>query len=465
MLSTLNLWFQCLFILYFLGLNVGYLLLDLIACFVLRQQMNQLILQDLPKDYYNFMPLVSILIPAYNEEKTIVSSVRSVLQLDYPHFEVIVINDGSRDQTLAQLIEAFALEHFPILHQEPLETQPVKALYRSMRHPQLLVIDKHNGGKADSLNAGANLAQGELLCCLDADSILQRNSLEQIIAPFLLKEHLVCCGGTVRIANGCRIQEGFLVETRLSKHPLAILQTLEYLRAFLFGRLGWAPLNALMIISGAFGVFNRSVLIACGGYRTHTIGEDMELTLRIHQYLRQKKAHYQIDFLANPICWTEVPEDLKTLKNQRVRWQRGLLESLWLNRRLLFHRRGGALSWLAFPFFLIFEALGPLLEVAGYLYMFIGLLGGWVSHSAMGLFFLVSCGLGMILSISALLLEELSFHLYPRFREMFLLLLAALVENIGYRQLNSWWRFQGILLWLSRRPGQWGQMTRKGHSQ
>lgn len=452
-------WF---FLLYFGSLNLCYLLLNLIGAFSLHRYMLRLTLNRQPSDYGRYEPSVSVLVPAYNEALTIVSSLQSVLQLEYHHYEVIVINDGSSDQTLQVLIDHFGLRSYPLPGKQELPTQHVRGIWRSPREPRLLVIDKQNGGKADSLNAGLNFASYPLVCCLDADSIIQRDSLSLAIAPFLEERHLVCCGGIVRVANGSRIEDGFLVEPGISSNWLARFQTIEYLRAFLFGREGWSPLNALLIVSGAFGVFERRTLLALGGYRVNTIGEDMEMTVRLHREMIQRQRLYRIRFISAPVCWTEVPEDLKTLRNQRIRWQRGLLESLTQNLGLLFHPRGGTVSWLAFPFFLFYEALGPLIETLAYIFVTAGALLGYLRPDTIGLFLAVSMGLGMLLSVSALLLEEMSFRVYPRFLHLFKLMLAAVCENLGYRQLNTWWRLIGTWQWLTRRKAHWGNMQRKG---
>lgn len=268
-------------------------------------------------------------------------------------------------------------------------------------------------------------------------------------------------GGTVRIANGCEVNGGFLVSRGLPGNILALFQIVEYLRAFLFGRLGWSPLNALLIISGAFGVFNKEKVIDVGGYLTNTIGEDMELVVRLHRQLSAQGVPYRITFVPDPICWTEAPEDLKTLKNQRVRWQRGLAESLSKNIDLLCHRKSGAVGWLAFPFMMFFEWLGPIVEVIGYLFMILAWLFGLISFQAMAAFMVVAIGLGVLLSVSAFLLEEISFHIYPRPRHIVMLFLAAIAENFGYRQLNSVWRLMGLWYWARGKEGHWGNMTRK----
>lgn len=462
MMQWLHDWASMTFILYFCALNISYLILNLLGAYSLSRRQAIYSLARLPEDYGRFEPAVSVLVPAYNEAVTIVSSLQSVLQLEYHEYEVLVINDGSKDETLKVLLEHFEMFPVPMPAAGGLNTQKLRGFYHSRTYPQLKVIDKENGGKADSLNAGVNLSQYSLVCCLDADSILQRSSLREVLQPFVEDSRVVCTGGTVRVANGSIISDGFLDEVRISRNPLALFQTVEYLRAFLFGREAWSPLNALLIVSGAFGVFDKQVLIQVGGYRTATIGEDMELTVRLHRQLKLNKTPYAIRFMAQPVCWTEAPEDLKTLRNQRIRWQRGLLESLRLNASLLFHPRGGWVSWVAFPFFLFFEALGPVVEVSAYLYMLIGVLRGWLQPEILAVFLAASVGLGVAVSITALILEEFCFHLYGRTRYVLTLVLVACLENLGYRQINSWWRLLGLYQWFTGKKQSWGAMQRKG---
>jgi cellulose synthase/poly-beta-1,6-N-acetylglucosamine synthase-like glycosyltransferase len=453
---------QWVFLLYFAGLNAVYIGLNLVALRVIGRERTMRDIEALPDYGAGLEPGISVLVPGYNEEATIAASVRSMLQLDYPDFEVIVINDGSKDATLEVLKREFALKPFPEAYRVALKVEPVRGIYRSTLHPNLRVIDKHNGGKADALNAGINAARHALFCGVDADSVLQRDSLRRIVRPFMEDRRIIACGGTVRIANGCSISQGYLESVGMPSNWLARVQIVEYLRAFLFGRLGWSPMNAVLIVSGAFGLFRRQAVIEAGGYRTSTIGEDMELVVRLHRLSREGAHDYRIVFVPDPVCWTEAPESLAVLKAQRVRWQRGLLESLWLNRSLLFARRSGAVGWLAFPVMTVFEAVGPIIEFAGYLFMTVAFVMGWISGPAFAAFMFLAVGLGLMLSASALLLEEMSFRLYPRLAHLSALVAAMVVENIGYRQLNSWWRLVGIWKWLRGGDGVWGEMKRKG---
>jgi cellulose synthase/poly-beta-1,6-N-acetylglucosamine synthase-like glycosyltransferase len=446
---------------YFILLNGGYLLLNLLSIVALQRKGQEQILDDLPQVYSGLEPPISLLVPAYNEEATIAASVRSMLQLQYAEMEIIVINDGSKDGTLEVLKKEFALLPFPEAYRVQIPTAPIKAIYRSSRYPNLRVIDKHNGGKADSLNAGINASRYPLFCGVDADSILQRDSLQRVVKPFLRDPTVVATGGTVRVANGCEVNSGFLTRVGLPSNIWALFQVVEYLRAFLFGRLGWSALNGMLIISGAFGVFRKETVIMAGGYRPHTIGEDMELVVRMHRVLRARRQPYRIEFVPDPVCWTEAPEDRATLRNQRIRWQRGLSESLAANWGLMFSRNGGTPGWLAFPFMLVFEWMGPLVELGGYIFMAFAFAFGWISWQAFAVFLFVAIGLGILLSASGLLLEEMSFHLYPKGRHLALLALAVVLENFGYRQINSWWRLVGLWRWARQTESSWGTMTRK----
>lgn len=437
-------------------------MLDLIAAVHLHQYMEERALATLPHGHTGFEPQISLLVPAYNEEAMIATSVQSLLQLSYSEFEIIVVNDGSKDRTLQVLIDTFGLMPFPEAYDRRLPTQPIRTVYHSTRYPNVRVIDKENGGKADALNAGINLSRYPLFCGIDADSILQRDSLRLVVQPFLDNPHTVACGGTVRVANGCEVTNGFLTKVGMPTNLLALFQIVEYLRAFLFGRLGWSPINAMLIISGAFGLFHKNTVVEVGGYRHDTIGEDMELVVRLHRHLRLKGKPYRITFTPDPVCWTEAPEDLTTLKNQRIRWQRGLCESLTHNLGLLYHPKGGTAGWMAFPFMIVFEWLGPVIEVFGYVFVCAGFVAGYVSvHTWLSLL-IAAISLGLLLSVSAILLEEMSFHVYPKPRHVLLLLLGAVLENFGYRQLNSLWKVIGLYRWAAGKKASWGTMTRTG---
>lgn len=452
---------QVLVFVYFLGLTIGYLALDLSAFRFLSSYLAERRLDPPPRSRLGLDPPISILVPAYNEERTIATSVESLLQLHYDQFEVIVINDGSTDRTLDVLRSRFALTPFPEPIRIQLETQPIRQVYRSQRFPSLYVIDKDNGGKSDALNAGLNVSHYPLCCSIDADSILQPDSLIRVVQPFLEDPTTIAVGGTCRPANGCTVRNGLISHVNLPRHPLALIQIVEYLRAFFFGRLGWLSTNAILIISGAFGLFKKQALLKIRGYRLDTVGEDMDLIVHLHAHYRLAGLPYRIAFLPDPICWTDTPEDLATLRQQRIRWQRGLGESLMDHLSLLFNPKAGAVGWLAFPFYFFFEWLGPIVEILGYAVLLLAALLGLLSWHTWMIFtgFAIACGL--LLSTTAILLEEWSFRSYRRPIHFPLLLLAAVLEQFGYRQLVTWWRFLGVLQWFRGNPATWGTMRRR----
>lgn len=454
---------QWFFLGYFICISGIYLSLNIVCAFTLKKYMPSLALEGLPQVFSGMEPPVSIIVPAYNESAIIIASIHSMLHLNYPQFEILVVNDESTDDTLKILKQNLEAIPFPEPYRRQLETEQVKAIYRSTKYPNIRIIDKEKGGKADSINAGINCALYPLFCVVDADSILQRNSLKCIIQPFLEDQRVVAAGGTIRIANGCQVSGGFLKSIGLSTNGFALVQVVEYIRAFLMGRVGWASLDALLIISGAFGVFRKETVIEVGGYKPGTVGEDMELIVRIHRFMREQKRKYKIVFLPDPVAWTEVPEHFRSLMNQRIRWQQGLSESLFGNLGLMFSRNGGAVGWLAFPFMLIFEWFGPVIEVAGYILMGLFYWLGYISWPVFAVFLFASIGLGFLLSVSSLLIEEVSFHIYSRPKQLAWLIFGALIDSLFFRQLNSIWRCIGLLRWMFMRKGKWGSMQRQGN--
>lgn len=450
---------QWLFLGYFVLLNVIYLGLAFVALFGLRRYMRGAGAAE--RVYSHLQMPVSMIVPAYNEAATIANSVRALLQLRYQHFEVIVVNDGSTDDTLAVLQREFQLQPFPEAYRIQIKSQPVRGIYRSLTHPNLRVIDKVNGGgKADAINAGINSARHPIIYAGDADSVLDPHSLEHVVRPFLEDPHTVACGGTVRIINGCTVRGGVLEKVGLPRNPLALVQVLEYLRAFLGGRLGWSSVNGLLIVSGAFGVFHRDTVVEAGGFRADVIGEDMELIVRLHRKLSARGQRYRVTFVPDPVCWTDAPEDLGTLARQRKRWHRGLAESLWENRGLCFARGSGTAGWFAFPYFVVFELLSPVIEVGGLIVMAVAWALGLMNGAGFLAFAVAAFALGVMLSTTAILLEELSFHTYPNARNVLVLFLVSILENFGYRQLIAIWRLQALFGWLTGREIKWGAMKR-----
>jgi cellulose synthase/poly-beta-1,6-N-acetylglucosamine synthase-like glycosyltransferase len=450
-------WF---FLLYFIFTSVFYMLLNYLAVLRVFEHLAETALERFSVNYTGLEPPISLLVPAYNEEQTIVTTVYSLLQLEYPEHEIVVVNDGSNDETLERLLEEFDCEPTPDVYRRDLDSAEIRGLYRSRLYRNLRVIDKANGGKADALNAAINAARFPLFCSIDADSFLERTSLSRVVLPFIEDSRTVAVGGTVRIANGCTVEEGTVTQAGLPNDLLPLFQIVEYLRAFLFGRMGWAQINSLLVVSGAFGLFHRATVVEAGGYDSKTLGEDMELTVRLHNHLLTTGRDYRITFVPEPICWTEVPTDLKTMRIQRARWQRGLSESLWAHRSLMFRPRGGVVSWVGFPFMVLVEWASPLIEVVGYVYMIVGLLMGWVDISVMLVFLAVSVGFGTLLSVMGLVLEEMSFKVYRHAGQAVKLFAVAVLENFGFRQLMSVYRLIGTLQWLFGTRHHWGDMER-----
>jgi cellulose synthase/poly-beta-1,6-N-acetylglucosamine synthase-like glycosyltransferase len=409
-----------------------------------------------------FTPGITVILPAYNESAGIVESVYSLLALRYPSYEVVVVNDGSTDDTMERLTAAFDLVPAHRAARTAISTQPIKASYVSRRSPAVWVLDKHNGGKADALNAGIATAHHPYVCCLDADALIETDALLRVAAPILDDpENVVATGGIVRIANGSTIDHGRVTGVRLPSNPLAVLQVLEYFRAFLIGRVGWTRLNALLIISGAFGLFQRQAVEEVGGYATDTVGEDMELVVRLHRHFRARDLPYRIEFVADPVCWTEVPEDLGSLSRQRRRWHRGLGQTLWRHRDATFNPRYGAFGLIALPYFVFLEFLGPVVETLGVVLTIVAFIVGDLSGASFLGFLVLAFLVAILLSIAALALEEFNFRRHPRTRDIVSLVFYTLLENLGYRQLNDLWRMIAFVD-LARRKQGWGAQKRRG---
>lgn len=414
------------------------------------------------------LPSVSIIAPAYNEQSTIIESVNSLLGLQYPDFELVVVNDGSSDGTLDVLMSYFELEKVDRSIDHRLRTRLLHGIYVNPSIPQLVVIDKDNGGKADSLNAGINVASKEYFCGIDADSLLEADAMLKVAAGCLDSEiEMVASGGNIFPINGCTVERGSLTEIRLPPSSIARFQTIEYIRAFMAGRVGWARLDALLIISGAFGLFRRERVIQVGGYLTEsgrygkdTVGEDMELVVRLRRDMTEAGVPHTIDYAFNANCWTEVPESLSVLHRQRDRWQRGLVDIQFFHRRLLMNPRYGTTGLLGMPYYFLFEMFGPLIEVQGYLMVVLALVLGVLNPTIAIALFVTVILWGVLVSMLSLYMAEGETSYFSR-REVLTLVWYAVIENFGFRQLLSFWRVSGYISAM-RRPKGWGAMSRKG---
>jgi cellulose synthase/poly-beta-1,6-N-acetylglucosamine synthase-like glycosyltransferase len=448
---------------YFLVLNGLYLFLTALAWRDMGSELRARRYLALDEVFRSpLTPGVSVIVPAFNEQTVIVDSVRSLLALRYPRHEVVVVSDGSTDRTIAVLEEEFDLAPVRVALRNGISTAAVRATHVSRTHPNLLVVDKENGGRSDALNAGVNAARNPYVCVIDADSMLEPDALLKVSKPILDDPQLLAAtGGTIRIVNSCRVDYGRVVDVRAPRSRLATIQVLEYLRAFLVARVGWSSLNALGIISGAFGLFHRSLVEAAGGYWKDTVGEDFELTIRIHRHLRERGEPYRIGFVSDPVCWTEVPEQFSTLSRQRRRWQRGLWEGVRRHRRMIGNPRYGVVGLVAMPYFLIFEFLSPVFALTGLLITVVWWILGGLSTFYFIAFLLVSIGLGLLLTTAALALEEFNYHRYHRRRDVARLLAYAVFENLGYHQLHDVWRAIGYLDIVRGKTG-WGAQPRRG---
>ena len=419
---------------------------------------------------------VSVLMPAYNESATIVESVQAMTSLRYPDFEVVVIDDGSKDDTVAKMVAEFDMVEVPLVAGGRIATKgEVLSTWVSRRGAHnLALVAKTNGGKADALNAGINHSRKELVCMVDADSLLDPRALLDVARPFADEPgRVVAAGGVVRVANGSRVHRGRVTDMRMPRGWLAPIQVVEYLRAFLIGRAGWSRLGGLLIISGAFGIFRKDVRLEVDGLSTDCIGEDAELVVRLHRLLGDQGRDADVVFVPEPVAWTEVPEDRAVLRKQRRRWHRGLTEIFVRHRGMMFRPRYGVIGMVTMPWFLLFELLAPVFEVFGLAYFAVLVVGLGIEHTFLPEWDVVNVPIVVLLltasilfaifvTLVALLAEEISFRRYRGLPDLFRAIRAAVVENVGYRQINAWWRLGGIIEVLRRSRHDWGDMQRKG---
>lgn len=406
------------------------------------------------------LPSIAFIIPAYNEENTIIDTINAVSKIEYPHLEIIVINDGSKDNTLRTLINSYNLFKDLREVEEKIKTEKVINVFKSPNEERLLVIDKENGGKADALNVGLNYSRSRLFLAVDADSIVDPEALHKMVQAYLERDSkVVAIGGIVRVANGSRIENGKVLDAKIPKNLLPGFQIVEYIRAFLCGRAGWSKLKNLLIISGAFGLFETKTVVKIGGYRRNMLGEDMELVVRLHKYMRKIKKEYDIVFVPDPVCWTEVPEKYSTLEIQRIRWHQGLIQTLGIHWKMIFNPKYGTVGLIGMPYFLIFEFLGPIIEITGYISFVGAYILGLLNITFAALFFLLAIVFGILISLFSLLLEEFTVRRYHRPLDIFKLFVIAILENFGYRQLTAWWRVKATILLLFRKK-KWGEMEK-----
>ncbi len=410
-------------------------------------------------------PTITILAPAYNEGKTIVENVRSLLAIYYTNLEVIIINDGSKDDCLAKLIDAYDLEKIDFFVNEQIATKEIRGIYKSRNsiYHKLIVVDKVNGGKADALNVGINVSSNNYLVCIDVDCILEQDALLKMVKPFLEEtgKRVIATGGVVRIANSCVIEDGRLIKVKMAEDYLPRMQILEYTRAFILGRMAWSRLNGLMLISGAFGAFDKEIAIKCGGYNHNTVGEDMELVVRMRRYMEERNEKYVVTYVPDPLCWTEAPASFKILGRQRNRWIRGTYETLKFHKIMFFNPQYHLLGLLSYPYWFFFEMWAPIIEFFGFLCFFIFAWTGFLDWGFFFSFFLFIICFGYLYSSFAILMEVLTFNQYKRRIDILRLLLTGLTEPFYYHPFVVWSAIKGYLDLIKKKKG-WGEMTRQG---
>jgi len=440
-------WFNYAVLAYYGVANLIYVFLLVVATFVVVRHMRRLRYGRYQEDMRQSLALpVAMVIATYNEEGNIVDTVKALLRLDYPDYEVIVVDDGSDDATLQRLKAAFELERIDLVYRAIIDTSAVRGFYINPAIPNLTIVAKDHGGKADSLNVGVNVSRSPYVCSVDADSILEEKAIQRLMRAVIEDpDTIVATGGIVKILNGCVVRGGRIEELRLPKDSLSRFQIVEYVRSFLFGRAGWSAINALLIISGTFSVINKRALSAVGGYTTRTVTEDMDLILTLHRHFIDAGKRYKILFVPDPVCWTEAPQTFKMLARQRRRWHMGLMQSILFHKKMLFNPKYSTVGLFAMPYQLLIELIGPLVEIAGYVVVTASFFLGIIDSRFFLLFLTMAILIGVLLSTGAILLEEMTYMRYPRKRDFLILLLYGVLENFGYRQINSFWRTQAVI--------------------
>lgn len=412
-------------------------------------------------------PSISIIAPAYNETLNIVENVRSLLSSHYANYDVIIVNDGSKDDSLEKLIKTYDLIKVDYLVNTQIPTKPLREGVFKSTNPafeKLIVVDKENGGKADALNTGLNISTNKYVACIDVDCLLLEESLQKMIKPFLesTDAKVIAAGGVIRIANSCVIKDGKLLDVNLPKNLIVRGQILEYLRAFLLGRMAWSKLNGLLVISGAFGLFDKKTAIEVGGYDTNTVGEDMEIIVRMRRHMEEQKIKYKVAYIPDPLCWTEAPDNYKIFISQRNRWTRGTIETLKKHRKIGFNRKYNTLGTISYPYWLIYERLAPVIEVTGLFYFLFLLLNHNVKWDYAIAFIVLSYLFTVLFSIITIITEELTYHQYKKKGIGLQLIATAFLEPFVNHPFILYAAIKGNFDYYFNKNIKWGEMTRKG---
>lgn len=436
-------------------------------------ELNKYFLRNKHFDYnamlgYENLPSVSIIAPAYNEEKTLIQNINGLLNIKYPDFEIIVVNDGSKDNSLETVIKHFDLVKIDRYYNMKIPTQNVRAIYKSQSKAfnHLIVVDKENGGKADALNAGINLSQSDLFLAMDVDCIVEPDAVLRMVKPFIDESKVECIasGSVLRVANSCEIVDGKVVKVNLPKNIWAKFQVLEYFRAFTLGRMAWSKINGLLIISGAFGMFDRRRAIAVGGYDTNTVGEDLEIVVRMRRYMHEvEKKKYKVAFIPDPLCWTEVPESYSVLLRQRNRWTRGAIETIRKHKKLMLNPRYGLIGMVSFPYWVLFEWLAPVIQFLGFGYVVYMSIFGLLNLSTFIIMLLFVMSFALMYSFFGIFYEAITYNKYKGVSYLFKAFIIAFFETLFYQPLNMLFSITGNFdSFFRKKKKGWGEMTRKG---
>ncbi len=414
-------------------------------------------------------PSVSIIAPAYNESLNIVENVRSLLSCHYVNYDVIIVNDGSTDDSLKRLIDAYSLVKVRYLYDQPIETKELREGVFKSTNPafdKLIVVDKENGGKADALNLGLNVSDSKYVACIDVDCLLLEDAIQKMIKPFLeaTEKKVIASGGVIRIANACVIKDGKLLAVNFPDKMLERAQVLEYLRSFLLGRMAWSRLNGLLIISGAFGMFDKKVMIEVGGYDTTTVGEDMEIVVRMRKYMKDTNTLYKVAYIPDPLCWTEAPDSYKILISQRNRWTRGTIETLKMHRDIGLNPKYKSLGMLSYPYWYVFERMAPLIEILGIVYLVFLILTERIRWEFAIAIFLAAYLFTVLYSLVAMFYEEFTFRQYKKKGTGIKLVVTAVLEPLIFHPFILYAALRGNFDFYFNKKKKWGKMTRKGLS-
>ena len=451
---------------YSMALILSYLVMIVLAWAAARRHVGVSYAPYAPKLFAEspYTPGVSIIAGAYNEENVIVDSIESFLRQDYPKFEVVIVNDGSTDQTLERMIEHFALEEQPSDYVERIRTKPYRRTFRSKleQYRQLTVVDKENGGtKADAINAGLNVAKYPWFINTDIDCVLSHDAVMQCVSAAIGQSGVIAVSGAMAMNNGCRIEEGEILERHVPHTPSPLFQSVEYLRSFAVGKMAWGRINAMPNVSGGYGLFNTEVCINAGGYDGSSFAEDMDMLIRMIRYCCDNGRDYRVLQIPETCCWTQGPPNIRQLYKQRTRWGRGLIETLSVHSGMIFNKRYRRLGLITLPYVTVFEFLAPVIEACGFvLFLYLALTGGvnWVGAAVISLS--IFC-FNYMLSSAVFFLDYCNGVTYGKKRSYLWLMAASLLEPILYHPLIVVFSLKGYADFLRQSRAKWGEMKRK----